>query len=134
VLVRADGVSLEERPSAQELSDAAPASIGHSTGLLVSRASVASSGSNRGCTRLTPDSAAPSATTVVAPGQRLYVSLLGEGRIAIYIHRLASHTSQPLQVLARSSTPAVLSFPRDASNLPWHVRLAPSARTVACLV
>jgi len=131
VIINAESFPLEQ-PSARALLTAVPAQVRHSRGLLVGLTTVAV---NTSCTRLTPDSSEGFAAVVVPPGHALYLSMRGEGHVTIYARRLAHHVqSRPLHILPTAGTPALLQFPRDASTLPWHVRLVPTTRTAVCLV
>jgi hypothetical protein len=132
VLLKAEGFPLTQ-PKALELTAAVPASVAHVTGLLVDHTRV--TGTSVGCTQLTPRSTSGAAMIVVAPGHQLYLSSHGAGQVAIYARRLARHVApRPLAVLPTASTPVLMSFPRDASMLPWHVRVEPTKPIDACLV
>lgn len=133
VLLKAEGLPLVKQPNGQALSAAGPVSIRHFKGLLVDRAGVA--GTRTGCTRLTAPSGTGSATFAVAPGHSLYLSSSGAGQVAIFAHRLARHVqSHPLYVLPPAGASVVLSFPRDASTLPWHIRVVPTETVAMCAV
>jgi hypothetical protein len=131
VILHAEPLPLIQ-PSSRTLLTAVPAPVDSSAGLIVDRTTVAP---NTTCTRLTPGSPEGRATITVAPGQALYISMRGEGHVAIYVRRLAQKMPpQPLHLLQSAGTPALVSFPHDASTLPWHVELVPTARTAVCLV
>jgi hypothetical protein len=131
VFLGAESIPLEQ-PTARALLTATPAPVDHSQGLVVGLTKV---GPRTTCTRLTPSSAAGRASIVVAPGKALYISMRGEGRVAIYVRRLAHRMPpKPLHDLPTAGTPAMVPFPRDASDVPWHVRLVPTTRTAVCLV
>jgi hypothetical protein len=131
VLLNAESFPLVP-PTAQTLLTAVPAPIHHERGLTVDQTKV---GPNTTCTRLTPSSPEGFATFIVRPGQALYISMRGEGHVAIYVRRLARNFGpQPLHDLPTAGTPALVPFPNDASKLPWRVRLVPTTRTAVCLV
>lgn len=131
VLLKAERFPLEQ-PAPQELSGAVPAAIARLRGMVVSRPRIA--GTSAGCRRLTPHSARASAMIVVAPGRRLYLTVADAGHVAIYVRRLARHVEpQPLYLLSTPSS-TLLSFPRDASTMPWHVRVVPTTPVAVCLV
>jgi hypothetical protein len=132
VIMGAESIPLVQ-PSAQALHAATPIAIRHDSGLTVAHTAIA--GTPAGCTQLTPGAAAGFATVLVPPGHSLYMSLAGAGQVSIYLHRLAAHPpAQPAHVLPTAGAPALLQFPRDASTLPWRIRLVPTTPTALCLV
>jgi hypothetical protein len=86
------------------------------------------------CLRATPTAADASLDLTVAPGHALYISLIGQGAVTLYARRLAaSYPQQPLGTIPSTDGPRGLGFPVDASRLPWHVRLLPTAPLLTCL-
>ncbi len=131
VLVKAEELPRVEHPTTQDLTAAAPVSIVHLKDLIADRTAVP--GTTGGCTRLAPSPAIGSARMAVAPGHGLYLSSRA-GRAAIFVRRLARHApSRPLYLLPPNA-PVVLSFPRDASTLPWHVRVVATEPLTVCAV
>ena len=120
-------------PTAASLTGAAPIVVRRSTQLTVAPALLA--GGSASCTRLTPTGADARAAFQVLPGQTLYFAMHGAGQVLIYARRLAAQTpARPLHDLQAAGTPALVPFPRDASRLPWHVLLAPTASLAVCVV
>jgi hypothetical protein len=76
------------------------------------------------CSRLAGAGSAGMLDVSVAPGQSAAVSVASAAPVQILVRRLApGFTAVPLGTLAPGST-ATLAFPRDASAIPWWLRVA----------
>jgi hypothetical protein len=112
-IIDGEQIGLESPPA---LTEATAPAVQSSKGVTLATRSQAQTT----CLSVTPTTSSGSIETAVAPGRSLYLSLTGQGSVAVYARRLAvSYPQQPLGVLPAGYGPRGLGFPVDASPLPW---------------
>jgi hypothetical protein len=128
-IIDGEQISLEGPPA---LTEAIPPAVQSSEAVTLTTRSQAQGST---CLSVTPAASGGSIETAVAPGHSLYLSLSGQGSLAVYARRLsASYPQQPLGTLPAGEGPRGLGFPVDASSLPWHIRLVVTTPLLTCLV